>query len=44
MTWDDVISSKQTDSVYEVFFNKFTSIYNKIFENFDLRLWLNRKQ
>ena len=33
MTWDDVISSKQTDSTYEGFFNKFTSLYDKFFEN-----------
>ena len=32
MTWDDIISSKQTDSAYEAFFNKFTSLYDKIFE------------
>ena len=32
MTWDNVISSKQTDSAYEAFFNKFTSLYDKIFE------------
>ena len=25
MTWDDVISSKETDSAYETFLNKFTS-------------------
>ena len=34
MTWDDVISSKQTDSAYEVFLNKFTSLYDKMFEKF----------
>ena len=34
MTWDDVISSKQTDSAYEAFLNKFTSLYDKIFEKF----------
>ena len=33
MTWDDVISSEQTDSTYEGFFNKFTSLYDKFFEN-----------
>ena len=32
MTLDDVISSKQTDSAYEAFFNKFTSLCDKIFE------------
>ena len=30
--WDDVMSFKQTDSAYEVFFNKFTSLYDKVFE------------
>ena len=34
MTWDDVISSKQTDSAYKAFLNKFTSLYDKIFEKF----------
>ena len=34
MTWDDVISSKQTDSAYEAFLNKFISLYDKIFEKF----------
>ena len=34
MTWDDVISSKQTDFAYEAFLNKFTSLYDKIFEKF----------
>ena len=34
MTWDDVISSKQTDSAYEAFLNKFTSLYDKMFEKF----------
>ena len=34
MTWDDVISSKQTDSAYEAFLNKLTSLYDKIFEKF----------
>ena len=34
MTWDDVISSKQTDSAYEAFLNKFASLYDKIFEKF----------
>ena len=28
MAWDDLISSKQTDSVYEAFLNKFTSLYD----------------
>ena len=34
MTWDDVISSKQTDSAYEAFLNKSTSLYDKTFEKF----------
>ena len=34
MTWDDVISSKQTDPAYEVFLNKFISLYDKMFEKF----------
>ena len=34
MTWDDVISSKQTDSAYEASFNKLTSLYDKMFEKF----------
>ena len=34
MTWDDVTSSKQTDSAYKAFLNKFTSLYDKIFEKF----------
>ena len=34
MTWDNVISSKQTDSAHEAFFNKLTSLYIKTFENF----------
>ena len=34
ITWDDAINSKQTDSAYEAFFNKFTSLYDKIFENY----------
>ena len=34
MTWHDVISSKQTDSAYEAFLSKFTSLYDKIFEKF----------
>ena len=34
MTWDDVISSKQTDSAYEAFLNKFTSLYDKFFDKF----------
>ena len=29
ITWDDVTSSKQTDSAYEAFLNKFTSLCNK---------------
>ena len=34
MTWDDVISSKQTSSAYEVFLNKATSLYDKVFEKY----------
>ena len=34
MTWNDVVSSKQTDSAYEAFLNKFTSLYGKVFEKF----------
>ena len=34
MTQDNVISSKQTDSAYEAFINKFNSLYEKIFEKF----------
>ena len=34
MTWDNVIGSKQTDSAYEAFINKFNSLYEKIFEKF----------
>ena len=34
MTWDDVISSKETDSAYETFLNKFTSLYDKTSEKF----------
>ena len=34
MTWDDVISSKQTDSACKAFLNKFTSLYDKNFEKF----------
>ena len=34
ITWDDVISSKQPDSAYEAFLNKFTSLYEKFFEKF----------
>ena len=30
LTWDNVISSKQTDSAYAVFLHKFTSLYNKV--------------
>ena len=32
MTWEDVISSKQTNSAYEASFNKFISLIDKIFE------------
>ena len=31
MTWNDVISFKQTDCAYEAFLNKFASIYDKNF-------------
>ena len=31
MTWNDVISSKQTDCAYEAFLNKFASVYDKNF-------------
>ena len=34
MTWDDAISSKQTDSAYEAFLNKFTCLYDKVFKKF----------
>ena len=34
VTWNDVISSKQTDSAFGAFINKFTYLYDKIFENF----------
>ena len=34
MKWDDVISSKQTDSAYKAFLNKFTFLYDKTFEKF----------
>ena len=34
MTWDDVISSKQTDSAYAIFLNKFTSLYEKVSEKY----------
>ena len=30
MTCDDAISSKQTDSAYEAFLNKFTFLYDKV--------------
>ena len=30
MTCDDAISSKQTDSAYEAFLNKFTFLFDKI--------------
>ena len=32
ITWDDLISFKETDSAYEAFVIKFTSLYDKIFE------------
>ena len=35
MTGDDGISSKQTDSAYEAFLNKFISPYDKIFEKIE---------
>ena len=34
MTWDDLISSKQTDFACEAFLNKFTSRSDKMFEKF----------
>ena len=34
MTWDDVISSKQTDCAYAIFLNKFTSLYDKVSEKY----------
>ena len=34
MKWDNVISSKQTDSAYEVFLSKFISLYDKVFEKY----------
>ena len=34
MTWDDVISPKQTDSAYEAFVKKFASLYDSVFEKF----------
>ena len=34
MTWDDVISSKQTDCTYAIFLNKFTSLYDKVSEKY----------
>ena len=51
MTEDDLISSKQTDSAYEAFLNKFTSPYDKTFEKFVVtlkskkikNLWITRK-
>ena len=33
-TWGNEISSKQSDSAYEPFLNKFTSLYDKNFEKF----------
>ena len=38
MTWDDVISSKQTDSAYEAFLNILTFLYDKISEKFVVRV------
>ena len=34
MTWDDAISSKQTDSAHEAFLNKFPFLYDKVSEKF----------
>ena len=34
MTCYDVISSKQSDSAYKAFLNKFTSLHDKVFEKF----------
>ena len=34
MAWGYAISSKQTDSAYEAFLNKFTCLYDKVFEKF----------
>ena len=34
MTRNNEINSKQTDSAYEVFLNKFTPLYDKNFEQF----------
>ena len=34
MTWDDAISSKQTDSDHEAFLNKFPFRYDKVSEKF----------
>ena len=37
MTWDDVISSRQTGSAYEAFLNKFTlTLSDKIFKKFTI--------
>ena len=36
VTWNDVISSKQTDSAFGAFINKFTYLYDKILKI----LWL----
>ena len=32
IAWDDAISSKQTNSAYEVFLNKLTFLYDKVSE------------
>ena len=40
MTWDDIISSKETYSAYEAFLNKFTSPYEKMLENFSVMVKL----
>ena len=34
MTWDDIISSKQTDSAYQAFLKKFPFLYDKVSEKF----------
>ena len=34
MTWDDAISSKQTDSAHKAFLNKFPFLYDKASEKF----------
>ena len=34
MNCPDIIRSKQTDSAYEVFLNKFNSLYDKVYEKY----------